>query len=45
MLKYKKKASEFRHLLVFFSIFGLKIRAFDEVHDYLILYFAVVFPA
>ena len=29
----------------FFSIFGLKIRVFDEVYDYLIIYSAVVFPA
>ena len=40
-----EKTSRFWYFLVFISIFGLKVKAFDNVYAYLIVQFAVVFPA
>ena len=43
-LRFEKKTQILIFLRIF-KIFELKIRVFDEVYVYLILQFAVVFPA
>ena len=45
MLKFEKKKTDSGNFRFFYSIFGLTIRVFDGVYDYLILHFTAVFSA